>query len=142
MSPPIAESGELLSKPCFYQAMILRVSDDVFFDRIIVDGDLNLAAAQDLLAAIRETAVDKDLVIDISGVTSLNFAGLQLLAAVVRDFRRGSRLLALMPAPPACEDVIKRAGLKAFLYADDDKKGNGGDPAKDTDGFGGEELWI
>jgi len=96
--------------------VILRMSDDLF-DRIVVDGKLDISAAAELLEVIKDAAAeDRDLLIDISEVEAIGFPALQVLAAAMKDFRGRKKQLMISRPSVSCEEIVELAGFKPLLY--------------------------
>ncbi|WP_373990083.1 STAS domain-containing protein [Duganella sp. BuS-21] len=90
------------------------MADDV--TRISIDGELNIYRAADLkvtvLEALRKTRV---LEIDLSGVTELDTAGLQVLMLAKQAAAADQRELRLLQHSPAVLDIFEMLDLGAFF---------------------------
>lgn len=90
------------------------MSDDVL--RIALDGEMTIYRAADLkimvLEALRKTAV---LEIDLSGVTELDTAGLQVLMLAKQTAIAGQRELRLLRHSPAVMEILEMLDLVAFF---------------------------
>lgn len=91
--------------------------NDDLFDRIVVDGNLDLPNAAELLEVIRDAAAeDRDVYVDISEVEAIGFPAWQVLAAAMKDFGGRKRKLIISRPPVSCEGTLEFAGLKPLLY--------------------------
>lgn len=96
--------------------MILRICEDAFFDRIVIDGEAGLQEAAELLDLIKEARAEgKGLYVDISEVSVLTFPVLQVLAVAVKEYRRHRMGLVFSAVSPSCEKTLEAAGLKRIL---------------------------
>jgi len=90
------------------------MADDV--TRISLDGELTIYRAADLkvsvLEALRKTRV---LEIDLSGVTELDTAGLQVLMLGKQTATAEQRELRLLQHSPAVVEIIEMLDLVAFF---------------------------
>ena len=90
------------------------MADDV--TRISLDGEVTIYRAADLkvavLEALRKTRV---LEIDLSGVTELDTAGLQVLMLAKQTAAAEQRELRLLQHSPAVVDVFEMLDLVAFF---------------------------
>jgi anti-anti-sigma factor len=90
------------------------MADDV--NRIALDGELTIYRAADLKAlvldALRKTRV---LEIDLSGVTELDTAGLQVLMLAKQTAAADQRELRLLQHSPAVVEIFEMLDLVAFF---------------------------
>jgi anti-anti-sigma factor len=90
------------------------MSDDV--TRISIDGEMTIYRAADLkvtvLEALRKTRV---LEIDLSGITELDTAGLQVLMLAKQTAAAGQRELRLLQHSPAVMEIFQMLDLVAFF---------------------------
>jgi len=90
------------------------MSDDVL--RIAIEGELTIYRAADLkvevLEALRKTPV---LEIDLSGVTELDTAGLQVLMLAKQTAAADQRELRLLQHSPAVMEILQMLDLVAFF---------------------------
>nr|WP_179676096.1 STAS domain-containing protein [Duganella sp. 1224] len=90
------------------------MADDV--TRIALDGEMTIYRAADLkvtvLEALRKTRV---LDIDLSGVTELDTAGLQVLMLAKQTAAAEQRELRLLGHSPAVVDIFEMLDLVAFF---------------------------
>jgi len=90
------------------------MSDDVL--RIALEGELTIYRAADLkvevLEALRKTPV---LEIDLSGVTELDTAGLQVLMLAKQTAAADQRELRLLQHSPAVMEILQMLDLVAFF---------------------------
>jgi anti-anti-sigma factor len=84
-----------------------------------IAGDLDLSTAGDLARLLElECPGDADLVIDLSGVTFLDCAGLRVLLRARARVDGGGGSLRLVPGPPAVQRVMGLARLDARLRSE------------------------
>ena len=90
------------------------MSDDVL--RIAIEGEMTIYRAADLkvevLEALRKTPV---LEIDLSGVTELDTAGLQVLMLAKQTAAADQRELRLLQHSPAVMEIFEMLDLVAFF---------------------------
>ena len=90
------------------------MSDDVL--RIAIEGEMTIYRAADLkvevLEALRKTPV---LEIDLSGVTELDTAGLQVLMLAKQTAAADQRELRLLQHSPAVMEILQMLDLVAFF---------------------------
>lgn len=90
------------------------MSDDVL--RIAIEGEMTIYRAADLkaevLEALRKTPV---LEIDLSGVTELDTAGLQVLMLAKQTAAADQRELRLLRHSPAVMEILEMLDLVAFF---------------------------
>jgi anti-anti-sigma factor len=90
------------------------MADDV--SRIALDGEITIYRAADLkttvLEALRKTRV---LEIDLSGVTELDTAGLQVLMLAKQTAAADQRELRLLQHSPAVVEIFEMLDLVAFF---------------------------
>jgi anti-anti-sigma factor len=90
------------------------MADDV--TRIVIDGEVTIYRAADLkvtvLDALRKTRV---LEIDLSGVTELDTAGLQVLMLAKQTAAVDQRELRLLQHSPAVVEIFEMLDLVAFF---------------------------
>lgn len=90
------------------------MSDDVL--RIAIEGEMTIYRAADLklelLEALRKTPV---LEIDLSGVTELDTAGLQVLMLAKQTAVADQRELRLLQHSPAVMEILQMLDLVAFF---------------------------
>lgn len=90
------------------------MADDV--TRIAIDGEMTIYRAADLktlvLDALRKTRV---LEIDLSGVTELDTAGLQVLMLAKQTAAADQRELRLLQHSPAVVEIFEMLDLVAFF---------------------------
>src|SRR3954464_14037954 len=90
------------------------MSDDVL--RIAIEGEMTIYRAADLkltvLEALRKTRV---LEIDLSGVTELDTAGLQVLMLAKQTASAEQRELRLLQHSPAVVEIFEMLDLLAFF---------------------------
>ena len=88
--------------------------DDV--TRIAIDGEMTIYRAADLklllLESLRKTQV---LEVELSGVTELDTAGLQVLMMTKQTARADQRVLRLMRHSPAVVEIFEMLDLGAFF---------------------------
>lgn len=91
------------------------MSDDTAA-RLVLDGELTIYRAADLktavLDALRKTRV---LEIDLSGVTELDTAGLQVLMLAKQTASADQRELRLVQHSPAVVEILQMLDLGAFF---------------------------
>jgi anti-sigma B factor antagonist len=84
--------------------------------RIVIDGEVTIYRAADLklvvLEALRKTRV---LEIDLSGVTELDTAGLQVLMLAKQSASAEQRELRLLQHSPAVMEIFQMLDLVAFF---------------------------
>ena len=86
--------------------------------RIVLDGDLTVQGAADLKAMLLTTlssAGEKNIEIELSGVSELDTAGLQLLLMVKRQVEHLGRTLLLVDPSAATTEVLSLAHLDLQL---------------------------
>jgi anti-anti-sigma factor len=90
------------------------MSDDVL--RIAIDGEMTIYRAADLkvtvLEALRKT---RALEIDLSGITELDTAGLQVLMLAKQTAAAERRELRLLRHSPAVMEILEMLDLVAFF---------------------------
>lgn len=79
-----------------------------------LSGELDLAGAPELEAAIEDAMADADsrLVIDFSGLTFIDSTGIAILVAAMGDERAAGRLAFVPSTAPAVTRVLKLTGVE------------------------------
>ena len=84
--------------------------------RLVVEGDLGIASARDLrdrlLAAFDQGAAVE---VDLSQVTEIDSAGIQLLVAAQREALVRNKTLRMVDSSPPVQDILKLCELGAFF---------------------------
>jgi stage II sporulation protein AA (anti-sigma F factor antagonist) len=87
--------------------------------RVVPTGELDIAAADALRAAIAERTGSEDLVIDLRGLEFMDTSGIQVVVEAFRAARDVGFRLRVIRAPSEVQRVFEIAGLDAVLPFED-----------------------
>ncbi len=95
-----------------YGFMASRVGDDV----VLVSGELDIVTAELLENELRDAAAHttEDLVVDLSGVSFMDSAGMNVLARIFKVLDRDDRSLVLRSPTGAVRRALELGGASVF----------------------------
>jgi anti-sigma B factor antagonist len=84
--------------------------------RIAVEGELNIFKVADLRQRLLEAISDgSEVEVDLSHVSEIDSAGIQLMVAAKREAATRSKLLRFTGSGPAVSDIIELFSLASYL---------------------------